>query len=76
MGGKHGYHAQEASPTKTEKSPGILPALIRSISIHLSPQAASTRWNAGPLSLIALLRAISNSLSDCLTAELYQLGDR
>lgn len=59
----HGLHVQEASPRKTEKSPGIPPPLMRSIPIHRSPQAASTRWNAWPLSLIALLRAISNSLS-------------
>lgn len=74
-GGERGLRSQEASPHKTEKSPGIPPPLMRSIPIRRSPQAASTRWNARPLSLIALLRAISASLSDWLTAELYQLGD-
>lgn len=65
----------EASPHKAEQSLGILPPLMRSISILSTPQAASTRWNAWPLSLIALLKAISNSLSEWLSACLYQLGD-
>lgn len=64
----------EASPHKAEQSLGILPPLMRSISILSTPWVASTR-NAWPLSLIALLKAISNSLSEWLSACLYQLGD-
>lgn len=70
-----GLRVQEASPQRTEKSPGIPPALMRSIPVRRTPQAASTRWNARPLSLTAWLRAISNSLSEWLTGEFYQLGD-
>lgn len=61
---KRGLRVQEASPQRTETSPGIPPALMRSIPVRRSPQAAFTRWNARPLSLTALLRAISNSLSE------------
>lgn len=74
-GKKRGLRVQEASPQRTEKSPGIPPALMRSILVCRGPQAASARWNARPLSLTALLRAISNSLSEWLTGQLYQLGD-
>lgn len=63
-----GFWLRETAPQRTEKSPGIPPALMRSIPVRRSPQAASTRWNARPLSLAALLRAISNSLREWLAS--------
>lgn len=74
-----GFCVDEACRDRTEQSAGIPPPLLRSSSSTTATAvlglAASTRWNAWPPSLIALLRAISNSLSGRLTAGLYQLGD-
>lgn len=63
-GRARGLGVQEASPQRTEKSPGIPPALMRSIPGRRGPQAASGGWNARPPSLTALLRAAGNSLSE------------